>query len=172
MQEGTQAFTKGEYEKAANQFLHVMTIDPQNVDAVLANAVARFATGDYSAAGDSVRQGIALLPDVVNADFDIRDRYGVLKDFDDHYRNLAGHVLDQPGDIEAWVTLGFVQHFTGLREASERTFNSIKEWSERDRELADTFLNANPPATSPAGQGDTPTDVTPETPETPVTEQP
>jgi len=159
MFEGTQAFEAGDYETAARLFMRVALQDPDNVDATLAYAVARFATGDYSIAAIAIRRGVRAYPDVVNAPFDIRDRYASPADMDPHLTTLERFVAEHPDSVDALLVLGFVQHFSRNREAAAETFRRLAELSPSDRELAELFLNAKPldqieaeqEATQPAG---------------------
>lgn len=157
MKQGVEEFSEGEYEQAAQRFLRVAMADPDNVDAALAYATARFATGDYPVSAIAIRRGIRRLPDVVNSLFDIRDRYNQLAHFDRHYEVLVEYVSENPENIDGQIVLGFVQHFTGQREPAAETFKRVAELSEADRDLAEIFINAKPleellpPETQPAG---------------------
>ena len=157
MSDGTQQFSQGAYEEAAKQFLDVTMQDPSNVDASLAYAVARFATGDYAVSAVAIRRGIARLPDIVNSAFDIRDRYGNQADLERHLQNVSDFLRSHPDNMDAVVVLGFVQHFTGQREGAKDTFTQLRRLSPSDAQLADTFLNAKPlpeaPAQAPTGNG-------------------
>ncbi len=162
MLEGLEAFTAGEYDKAARSFLQVGLDDPDNVDALLAYAVARFATGDYSVAAIALRRGVSKYPEVVNSAFDIRDRYGEVDDFVKHVEALEDYVRQNPDDADGWLMLGFVRHFTGERAQAQTTFEILQRRSVRDTELADLFINAKAPAESgPEGSTTEPSDVTP-----------
>ncbi len=145
MMEGTQFFTQGRYDEAARNFLKVMMAHENNVDSILAYAVARFATGDYNASSLAVQRGILLYPDVVNSSFDIRDRYGKMEDFDEHYDRLVTFVLDEPTNVDGWVVLGFVQHFTGLYERAAEAWQTVRKQNDKLSELVEIFLNADPP---------------------------
>lgn len=145
MEEGTQQFTQGQYDASARSFLKVMMDHENNVDSILAYAVSRFATGDYAASALAIRRGVLLYPDVVNSGFDMRDRYGRMEDYDDHYGRIVTFVLDQPSNIDGWVVLGFVQHFTGLHERAAEAWTTVKKLSDPLTPLADIFLNAKPP---------------------------
>ena len=144
MVQGVELFTQGEYEESAQLFLQVAMAAPDNFDATLAYAVGRFATGDFSMSAIAIRRGVRRFPDVVNAQFDIRDRYGRLADFDRHLAALEAFVSKQPDDADGLLVLGFVQHFTGRRESAADTFKRLKARSEADADLADIFLNARP----------------------------
>lgn len=159
MVDGTDKFSKGAYEEAAKLFLDVATQDPANVDAALAYAVARFATGDYAVSAISIRRGIGRLPDIVNSLFAIQDRYGKVGDLDQHMQSLVTFLRDHPDNVDAVLVLGFVQHFTGQRGAAKDTFGQLRRMSKEDAQLADTFLNAKPlpePTDAPAGGGSRP----------------
>ena len=156
MEDGSKMFGEGRYSEAANQFAQVAEADPRNVDAVLAHAVARFATGDYGVGGALIRRGVTAAPDVVNSVFDLRDRYGNMQDFEKHVVALEQRVDQHPEDMDAHVVLGFVYHFTGQRPWAAEVFKWVKQQSPNDAALADIFLNAKPlaePATSDAGSG-------------------
>lgn len=161
MRTGVEAFSSGRYEQAGQKFLEAAIEAPDMVDALLAYAVARFATGDYDASAVAIRRGIRAEPGVVDSLFDIRDRYGKLSDFNEHYGRLQQFVEVNPSDIDARVVLGFVEHFTGQRERSAKTFEAVKLQSPADLELADTFLGAKPmsellgPPMSPDSEGNT-----------------
>jgi len=144
MFEGTRAFEAGEYETAARLFMRVAMQDPDNVDAALAYAVSRFATGDYSIAAIAIRRGVRAYPEVVNAPFDIRHRYGNPTDFDHHRQALERFVEANPGTADALLVLGFVQHFSRQREEAAATFNRLAGVSTTDRQIAEAFLNARP----------------------------
>lgn len=150
MTEGVEAFGKGEYDKAARQFLQVGMADQANVDAWLAYAIARFATGDYGMSATAIRRGIKKAPQVVNAPFDVRERYGNATDFEKHLGTLERYVLENPENADGWVVLGFVRHFSNQRDVAARTFEVVKERYPGDAELANTFLNAKPLETAPA----------------------
>jgi len=145
MFEGTRAFHEGDYDAAARLFLEVSMQDPANVDGTLAYAVARFATGDYAISAIAIRRGIRRLCDVVNSGFDIRDRYSDPEDFDRHVRMLEQFLDERPENVDAIIVAGFVLHFAGQHEQAAQTFNEVKRLSPSDADVADCFLNANPP---------------------------
>lgn len=159
MVSGTQGFAEGRYVEAAEKFGKVTGVDPHNVDAALAHAVARFATGDYAAAADSIRLGISLFPPIVDSVFDLRERYQKTGDFVSQAKTLERYLDKQPGDADALLVLGFVRHFSDQRDLAEQAFERLKKISPEDAELADVFLNALPPeqaaalATQPAPAG-------------------
>lgn len=144
MVEGMKAFSAGDYDQAARTFLQAGMGDNDNIDAWLAYAVARFATGDYKASALAVRRAIRAFPDVVNSPVDIRERYGRPEDFDRHLAAAEERVRNRAEDGDALLTLGFVQHFSRQREAAAQTFEMLCRRFEADRELADIFLNARP----------------------------
>ncbi len=144
MTQGVESFMRGQYEESAQTFLRVAMADPDNVDATLAYATGRFATGDYPMSALAIRRGVRRMPEVVNSPFDIRDRYGRVADFDYHRQALEAFVQQRPDDADGLVVLGFVQHFTGQRELAAQTFERLKARSESDADLADVFLNARP----------------------------
>ncbi len=144
MSTAVESFSKGQYDAAARTFLQVAMATGDNVDAWLAYAVARFATGDYSMAATAVRRGIPKYPEVVNANFDIRTRYGNEADFERHLMALDRLLRERPDSRDSWLTLGFVLHFSGMRPQATRVFEMITKQFPDDRELADIFLKAKP----------------------------
>lgn len=144
MVEGTDLFTQAMYEQAARSFSQVQTADPNNVDAILAYALARFAAGDYPASANAVRKGIRLVPEVVNSTFDVRDRYGSMADYDSHLNAVENYARGQLDNLDGLITLGFVQHFSGQRKLAAGIFKEVKQRSETDAALADVFLEAKP----------------------------
>jgi tetratricopeptide (TPR) repeat protein len=144
MVKGVEKFAEGSYEEASLLFNQVMMKYQNNVDAILAYAVARFAMGDFSNSAAAVRKGIRLAPDVVNIPFDIRDRYGKLEDFDSHLKALENFVRSDPGDADGWLVLGFVRHFIGDRKMAATTFEILERRSAADADLAEIFLEARP----------------------------
>lgn len=159
MVSGTQGFSEGRYVEAADKFGRVTGVDPHNVDAALAHAVARFATGDFAASADSIRLGVSLFPPIVDSVFDIRERYQKTGDFVTQAKTLERYLDKQPGDADALLVLGFVRHFSNQRDLAQQVFERLKKLSPEDAELADVFLDALPPeqaaalATQPAGTG-------------------
>ena len=139
---GLEDFEKGDYEEAARSFLQAAMANPDNIDALLAYAVARFATGDYAVSAIAIRRGVGKFPGVVNAAFDVRDRYGQPEDFEPHLIRLEQFVQTHPEDVDGWLVLGFIRHFSGQRELSARTFQLVLRLSEDDVALAEIFLNA------------------------------
>lgn len=144
MQEGTQAFTAGDYDEAGRMFLQVGMADPDNVDAWLAYAVARFATRDYEASAIAIRRGVRRFPDVVDSPLDLRERYGQPADFDRHLAALDEYLRGHADDGEAWLVVGFVRHFSSQRELAARTFETIARRFPSDRDVAEMFLKARP----------------------------
>ncbi len=144
MLEGTQLFASGEYEEATALFQQVAREDPNNADAFLAYASARFATGDYAQAARAVQEGITLFPDIVDSAFDLRDRYGDPCDFDRQLALLEAWVRRQPDDVDALVVLGFVHHFTGRRDVAADVFLRVARHGQAHAQLADIFLSAAP----------------------------
>jgi tetratricopeptide (TPR) repeat protein len=155
MTEGTQLFLAGKYNESAAKFLRVTLADRQNVDATLAYAIARFATGDYQIAGLAVRRGIRRIPEVVNSAFDVRSRYSKPDHFRNHLTRLEHYLTEHPADLDAWVVLGFVKYFSGERAHAVEVFRRLRDMPRADVELAEIFLgaspedgqDANPPAT-------------------------
>jgi tetratricopeptide (TPR) repeat protein len=153
MKKGSEAFTTHEYEKAGRLFLQAARADARNVDAELAYAIARFASGDYETSADAIRRGVKKYPDVANSRFDVRERYGNPEDFQHHLSHLEDYVLDKAGDPNGWIVLGFVRHFGGQRQQATGNFETIKKRFEPDSEIADIFLQAgNYSGTQPGQQ--------------------
>lgn len=148
MLDGTRGFEEGRYDESAGLFRQVMESDPNNVDARLAHAVARFAIGDYAASALSIRVGVLLFPGIVDTTFDLRERYGVEGDFDRQTAALEKWVDERPADIDARVIQGFVYHFTGRRDRAAEVWRHVKQKSQEDAELADVFLSAKSPEES------------------------
>lgn len=142
---GTTQFREGKYDEAAASFLQVINEDGDNVDAQLAYAVSRFATGDYQSSAMAIRRGIALFPEVVNSLFDLRSNYGEQEDFLKHLRSLEQWLGEHNDDSDAAVVLAFVYHFTGHRGPAAELFKQIKtQAGEDDQKLAEVFVNAKP----------------------------
>lgn len=144
MFEGTKAFSQGEYDTAARMFLQVTMQDPDNADAALAYAVARFATGDYAISAIAIRRGVRKFGEVVNSGFDIRERYTNKEDFERHFQSLVNFVSQRPDSIDGLMVLGFAEHFTGQRDRAVETFKEIKRRFPADGDVADTFISAKP----------------------------
>jgi tetratricopeptide (TPR) repeat protein len=144
MMDGVEYFAKGDYGEAMRRFQAVMVQYPGNVDAVLAYAVSQFALENYRRAAEAIRHGVQIDPEVVNVPFDIRDRYGQVGDFSKHLEELETFVRANPDNENGWLVLGFVRHFTFDRELAASTFEILKQRSERDKVLADAFLEAKP----------------------------
>ncbi len=68
----------------------------ENIDATLAYAAARFATGDYQISALAVRRAVRRMPEVVNSTFDVRERYGDPNDFNVHLIRLEAYLRDNP----------------------------------------------------------------------------
>lgn len=153
MREGMEAFTAGDYDQSGRMFLQAGMANPDNIDAWLAYAVARFATRDYEASALAVRRGVRAMPDVASSPINIRERYGRPDDFDRHLASLESHVRVQPEDAEAWLVLGFVRHFSQQRELAAKTFEVIDRRFETDRDIAQAFLKAKPVSESQAPTG-------------------
>ncbi len=153
MVQGVEVFSQGDYKQAADLFGQVMSKYTDNVDAILAYGVARFATGDVTEAASAIRKGVRLAPDVANIPFDLRDRYGKKADFDQHLKALEDFVRSDPANVDGWLVLGFVRHYTGDRELASNTFDILKRRSSADTDIADMFLGARPAegATETAG---------------------
>ncbi|MHC4443920.1 MAG: tetratricopeptide repeat protein [Planctomycetota bacterium] len=144
MLEGIEAFSAGKYEKAAERFLMVAMEDRDNPDALLAFAIARFATEDYRISAVAIRRGISQFPEIVNSAFNILGRYGDKDDFEDHLEELVEYVEDHEDDVDGRLVLGFVQHFMYDRESAAKTFALLKLQSSSDADLADLFIKARP----------------------------
>ena len=125
-------------------FLQVTMQDPENADAALAYAVARFATGDYAISAVAIRRGVRKFGEVVNTGFDIRERYTNKEDFDRHFQTLINFVSQRPDNADGLMVLGFAEHFTGQRDRAMETFNDIKRRFPSDADVADTFIKAKP----------------------------
>ncbi len=161
MLEGVKLFKAGKYNESAAKFLRVTLADRQNVDATLAYAVARFATGDYQIAGLAVRRAVRRMPEVVDSSFDIRARYTVPEQFQNHLARLEQYVRDNPEDEDAWTVLGFIRHFSGQRELAAETFRRLRLFPGADAEVAEIFLSAKPAEAAAQTQ---PADVVPMVP--------
>jgi len=144
MVEGVRLFHAGKYNQAASLFLRVTLADRMNIDATLAYAVARFATGDYQIAGLAVRRAVLRMPEVVNADFDVRDRYGNRADFENHLARLEWFLTEQDDIEDAWLVLGFIRHFSGQRELAAQTFERLLSMPGAHVPVVEIFLEAQP----------------------------
>lgn len=139
---GTNQFHQGKYDQAAATFLRVTLADRTNVDATLAYAAARFATGDYQISSLAVQRGVRRLPEIVDSDFDVRDRYGDQRHFTAHLDRLERFVRDNGDNHDGWMVLGFIRHFSGQRELARETFERLLGFSRSDAIVAEIFLNA------------------------------
>lgn len=158
MVEGVRLFKEAKYNEAASTFLRVTLADRQNIDATLAYAVSRFATGDYQIAGLAVRRAVRRMPEVVDSPFDVRSRYTRQEDFALHLARLEQYVVDNPEADDAWMVLGFIRHFSGQQELAVETFRRLQLLPGADVGAVEIFLAAKPAAPAPESQ---PADVTP-----------
>lgn len=142
MTAGVEHFARGAYQQAMEQFRTVMARYEDNVDALIAYAVSRFALGDYAQSANAIRKAIRLAPDIVNVPFDLRDRYAVEADFDQQLATLEDFVRNNPDDVDGWLVLGFTRHYTARRDDAQVVFDILKRRSPTDVKLADVFLNA------------------------------
>lgn len=173
--EGAEKFGQGQYPEAVRLFEEVALQDRQNADAWFALATASFATSDYRRSASAIREGIQVLPDMVNNVFDIRDRYGNMDDFQRHIETLERHVEANQNDVDAHIVLGFVYHFTGQRQWANEVFKYVDTISPNDQHLTRVFLNAKEiPANSDANtppqppvRTNTPTPIVTRTPPQP-----
>lgn len=154
---GTRAFEAGDFDEAGSCFLRVAMADRENVDATLAYAIARFATGDYQVSALAIRRGIRRMPEIVRAPFDIRARYSDKKVFYAQLTRLEDYVTDHPGQEDGWLVLGFIRHFSDQAELAARTFELLKWRDGENGEVAAIFLQAaetQPTDDPPASSGD------------------
>ncbi|MGB9626935.1 MAG: hypothetical protein ACPMAQ_18940, partial [Phycisphaerae bacterium] len=152
MEEGAAAFARGEFDKARHAFVLAILAMPDNVDAKLAYAITQFAIGDYHVAAILLRQVIPAHPEVVYSDFDLRERYEKKEKLTRQVETLRAYIKAHPGDAEAMLVLGFVQHFSGQRDEAKRTFAEVLKVSPKEA-VASVFLNPPPlqvAATQPA----------------------
>ncbi len=149
MAEGIEAFALGRYDAAGSIFLRASMADRANVDSLLAYAVARFATGDYANTAMAVRRAVRMQPEVVNAVFDIRDRYGRAADFERHLVALHVYIRQRVDRADGWLTLGFVRHFAGQRDLAREAFAALRELAPEDADVAEAFLAARPAVSEP-----------------------
>lgn len=152
MEEGAAAFARGEFDKARHAFVLAILAMPDNVDAKLAYAITQFAIGDYHVAAILLRQVIPAHPEVVYSDFDLRERYEKKEKLTRQVETLRAYIKAHPGDADAMLVLGFVQHFSGQRDEAKRTFAEVLKVSPKEA-VASVFLNPPPlqvAATQPA----------------------
>jgi hypothetical protein len=144
MRDGVEAFHSADYDKAARSFLQAAMAEKSNVDGWLAYAVSRFASGDYEMAAMGVRRGVRQLPEVVNAPFDIRERYGNAEDFPRQLKALEDYVLENTTQADGWLVLGFIRHYSQQVDLGKRAFEVVQKRFPKDADLAGMFLDAKP----------------------------
>jgi len=111
--DGAKSFQTGDYEQAVSEFARALLNDPENGFAQLGYAVGQFAIGDFQAAAQAVRRGLALVPDVVDQPIDVSRQYGVEGDFERHLQSLQRYVSANPQDQDGWFLLGYLAYAGG-----------------------------------------------------------
>lgn len=111
--DGATFFQKGDYEQAVGEFTRALLNDPDNGFAQLGYAVGQFAVGDFQAAAEAIRRGLAMVPDVVDQPIDVVRQYGVEGDFERHLQSLQRYVSANPQDQDAWFLLGYLTYAGG-----------------------------------------------------------
>lgn len=143
MEEGAAAFAVGDFDKARHAFVLAILAIPDSVDAKLAYAITQFAMGDYHVAAILLRQVIPAHPDVVYADFDLRERYEKKDKLGQQIEALRAFIKAHPKDVEPMLVLGFVQHFSDQRDQARRTFAEASKLAPKEA-VASIFLNPPP----------------------------
>lgn len=137
---GTDAFLAGDYAESGRMFMQVALQDPDNADAALAYALARFATADYGLSAIGIRRGVGQFCEVVQSDFDLRDRYGDPAEFQAQLQVLQRQIERNPPGADTLLTLGFVLYFSGQRLEAREVFRILGRMFPDDAVIADCFL--------------------------------
>lgn len=157
MNAGADAFYKADYPTARQHFIKAMLELPDNIDAKLAMAFTEFALGSYDMAATVIRQVIPAHPEIVHASFDLWERYEKKELLPQQIHALEQYIKDHPRSADARNLLGFIEYFTGAREAALETFRKVQYLDNTDR-VAKAFLNPPPPPAQMAPPAPQPAD--------------
>jgi tetratricopeptide (TPR) repeat protein len=122
LESGTLLFKAGKYREALDKFRLAASSDHGSAPARLLVGHAYFALGRYRDAARYIRRAFELQPKIKYVDFDIRDDYDDDARFARQLDALKTYASKLPRDVDAWLLLGYVQRFSGDREAADAAF--------------------------------------------------
>lgn len=143
VEKGLLLFESGQYGKAADMFRLAAASDHGDAAARILAGHAYFATGRYNHAFSYIRRAFQLQPKIAMLTYDLRRDYGNLDDFTRHLDALKAKVEQDPRNYELCALLGYIQRYSGDREAAIRSLSRAYEMEPRDRLIRD-MLDIDP----------------------------
>jgi len=132
IQEGTAAFTAGDYGTAQRLFLEAVMADERDGYAKLLHAVASFARGDYELAGLTARRALHTSQVLMYQPPDLRTLYADAETFRAHLVALCTYVDQHRANGNAKFLLGYVYFATGQPEDAVRLFSELAGKDDED----------------------------------------
>lgn len=108
LRSGREAFWNGSYDEARRGFVRAILADPDSGYAKLYYGLSYFALGDYVTAAASLRRGLILRPETLDAPPDFCAGYSSSEAYNEHVARLRAQLERYPNDADAWFTLGFL----------------------------------------------------------------
>ncbi len=132
IQEGTTAFTAGDYPTAQRLFLEAVMADERDGYAKLLHALASFARGDYELAGLTTRRALHTSEVLIYQPPDLRTLYADVEMFQAHLDALRVYVRHHRSEGNAKFLLGYVHYATANPEDAARLFGELSSTDEND----------------------------------------
>src|SRR5690606_21919750 len=115
MTTGTRLFSQGSYYRAAEQFRQSIKQVPNDPTSYFFFAQALFASGKYHEATEAIKDGLAINPNWLDADFDMRSLYKNPADVVSQLAELGKELKQNPLDRNSLFLLGFELFVTGQK---------------------------------------------------------
>lgn len=136
---GFRLFSAGHVASAAERFETATESASDDATPWFLLAHAKFGLGNYGAAADALKRGLAIDPDWLQLDLDLRDLYEEEADHTEQLGRLARHLQDQPLDRDGLLVLGFELAMTQRADKARPVLQQVARLEADDRHLEPFF---------------------------------
>jgi len=123
---GVRLLERGQYVRAQQAFQAAREAQPSSPYASYLLAQAFFATGDYSQAARSIRDGAERNPDWPRHRLDVRSFYNDAREMRDQLAKLETFAQAHPEDADAQLVLGYMAYFSRDYGKAEQVFSKLE----------------------------------------------
>lgn len=137
---GDRLFRAGNFKRAGERYQQALRVDPDAAAPRVRLAQVALKREDYVEAARRIRESVDAEPDWLPRANGVQAIYGEPGDFDLVISRLESHVLNQPGDRDAWLILGAQYYLAGKTRLAADVFVRLSD-RKPDATLA-AFLDA------------------------------
>ena len=142
---GQRRMKEGQYQQALAAFSLAANLNQGDAACRLYLAQTQLALGHYLAAGEAVRRGLQLQPQLVYMDLHLERYYQDTDELDRYTDKLSSWLQTHPAEPEVYFLLGYMEFQRGNSDKAWNAFNRIQEVWPKDN-LTRDYLELTEPA--------------------------